>query len=162
VTLVLDLQVDALVVEPCLEVREVLVGRVDDARHVVLELLGLVGHGVRGQVAGEAQEPEEADIDGRDRQPAVAQRALEERHERVEHQRDDGRRDEDQQHGAGGTRDDPDRQDADREHDQLHPARHDDRLRSDGWRLAFERVVTLEFAVDVSVAHGSAREYGPW
>ena len=93
---------------------------------------------------------------------AVTQAPLEEHDERVEDQRDDPRGDEDQQDGAGGARHHPQRQHADRQHDELHPARNDDRLGSGRRRLALERVVVLEFLVEVCACHGTAREYGPW
>ena len=50
-----------------------------------------------------------------------------ERDERVEDQRDDRRDDEQQQHGPGGVRERVERQHGERQHDELHPARDDDR-----------------------------------
>ena len=72
------------------------------------------------------------------RRAAREARAPQQRHERVEQQRDQPGDDEQQQHRAGGARDRPRAEQRERQHDELDPARHHHR-RDAGRRLRHRR-----------------------
>ena len=95
VTLLLDVDVDAAVVEPRLEVGQVMVGVANDAREVVFEDRDLVADRVDEQEADADQYGEPTEVDAQDRDPA-RERALQDAHERCQDQRDGARRNEDQ------------------------------------------------------------------
>ena len=135
--LALDLDVDALAIEVGLQVGEPVVGVVDDPRHVVAELLRLVGDRVGQQHADADRRDQQAEVDDDDRQAARQTGArLQERHDRVEDQRDDAGDREGQQHDARRLGDEVQRDDEQRQRDELDPPRDDDLSGGGGVRRA--------------------------
>jgi len=116
-----EMDVDAVVVEPLLEVGERGVGVVDEVRHVVAERRHLVGDRVGQDHAGQHERPDQAEHDDHDRQPARDVRLPQDRDERVQQQRHERADDEEQQDGPGGPQHRPQEEDGQREHDQLDP-----------------------------------------
>ena len=84
-----DLDVDAVVVEPVLELGELGVGVVDDARDVVAERGGLVADRVGEHRREPADDHDEREEHGQHGEPARERaRALQQRDERVQQQRE--------------------------------------------------------------------------
>ena len=171
----LDLDVDALAVEVGLDVGEALVGRPRDRRQVVAQRRDLVGDRVGQQHVRRGRAPRRSPGRREDREAARQAQPLQAGDERVEDQRDDRRGREEQQHRARGLGDRVEREQRERQRDELDPPRHDDRGRRGGRRLRLERVVAVEVrvapwrarlardqvVVGDGIAHGRRRgEYG--
>ncbi len=125
--------VQSMVVEFGLRFGERVVRFLDEVRHVVHEHLHLIGYRVGEQHARPHHRQEECKVDGQDRHAARDARTLDQRDHRIEDQRDHARDYEHQQNFAGGSRDLPQQQQRERQHDQLDPAGDDDADRL-GWR----------------------------
>ncbi len=122
-----DLDVDALVVEPLLQVGQPVVGVADDAGHVVAELARLVGDRVGERDAEADDRREQPQVDGDDSyRPWKVSVALEPADQRVEDQREDGGEQEDEEDLLRRVHELPQGEDAEGEDDELDPARDDD------------------------------------
>ena len=125
-----------MLIQPRLEVRKVVVGPVDDVRHVAREAVDLGADRVREQHPDPGEDAEAGDVDQRDRH-SPGHPALQEPDDGVEDQGDHARGDQDQEHGAGGPRQRPQPEQRKRQEDELDPARdYDRRHRSArGWQV---------------------------
>ena len=98
--LLLDLQVDAVAVQPVLQLGQLAVGIVDVARDVALEARDLVGDRVREQEPEPDEQRHHRHHHDPDRGAARDPQLLQQRHERVQQQRDQPGDDEQQQDAA--------------------------------------------------------------
>ena len=117
------------VVEPALEARQVAVRLVDEMRDVALEMADLGADRLRQQHPDSADDRESRQVHEQDREPAREPDPVQQPDDRIQDQRDRAGREQDQQHGAGRPRQRPQSEDGEREHDELDPARNDDRRR---------------------------------
>ena len=124
-----DLEVDPVAVEPVLEV-----WRACRWRRATIDgtwsrnAATWFGDRVREQHADAADGQQQEQVHRGDRGAAREARAPQQRHERVQQQRDQPGDDEQQQHRAGRARQRPGAEQRERQHDELDPARHDHRL----------------------------------